>query len=129
MTDARYVRVVMPIGSDSRAPQKQIAISEGAKRAGFEVRFPVYLQLTPDRQLAWLISEFTRANAIIADVSRERPSCYYELGVAEAIGKRVHLIAETGTPIHQSAAGARVSYYSNLDDLTDVVESALKKSR
>jgi nucleoside 2-deoxyribosyltransferase len=118
----------MPVGSDSSVSGKRSAIAEGAERAGFKARFPDYLPFKPTFDLPGLIAEINGADSIIADLSRERPSCYYELGIAEATGKRVHLIAEVGTPIHQSVARSLVRYYVDLSDLAKVVENALKDS-
>jgi nucleoside 2-deoxyribosyltransferase len=117
----------MPISSDSLASEKKTAISEGAKRAGFKARFPDYLPLKPSFDLSEVVTEMREADSIIADLTRERPSCYYELGIAEAIGKNVHLVAEIGTPIHQTISRSLVRYYVNIDDLAKSVESALKE--
>jgi nucleoside 2-deoxyribosyltransferase len=128
MTDTRYVHVIMPIGSDPFVPAKKMAIAKGVKQAGLEARFPDYLPDKPTFHLPDLIAEIRDADSIIADLSHERPSCYYELGIAEAIGKKVHLIAEAATPIHQSVARSLVHYYVNINDLARTVESALKES-
>jgi hypothetical protein len=54
-----------------------------------------------------------QANRIIADLALERPSCYFEVGLAQSAGLRVDLIAPTGTPIHQVAGRQRVHRYSS----------------
>jgi hypothetical protein len=116
----------MPVGSEPLASGKRKAIVEGAKRAGFEAKFPDYLPSKPAFRLPELVAEMQAADSIIADLSRERPSCYYELGIAEVIGKKVHIVAEAGTPIHQSAVRSHVKYYTDVNDLVTVVENALK---
>src|SRR5271170_5243601 len=98
MNAARYVHVIMPIGSDPFASSKKAAIETGLNQIGLEARFPDYLPHKAQFSLPNLIEEIRGAESVIADLSRERPSCYYEVGVAEAIGKKVHLIAEVGTP-------------------------------
>src|SRR5215469_3591523 len=115
--DARpYVHVIMPVGSEPRALGKKAAIATGIKHIGYEARFPDYLPQRPTFSLPELIGEMVGADAIIADLTRERPSCYYELGIAEALGKTVYIIAELGTPIHQTAKRLEVHYYRNLED-------------
>jgi hypothetical protein len=115
----------MPVGSDHSAAQKKTAIAKGLEAVGIEARFPDYLPLQPKFALTDLLTEMRGAELVIADLSRERPSCYYELGLAEAIGKRVYLIAEQGTQIHQTASRSTVHYYSNLAELASVVERVL----
>jgi nucleoside 2-deoxyribosyltransferase len=126
MSGSPYVHVIMPVGSDLFAMEKKKAIADGAARAGFEIRFPDYLPLKPTFKISELIAEILGADCVIADLSHERPSCYYELGIAEALGKRVYLVAKTGTPIHQSAARSMVRYYVDIADLAKSVEQVLK---
>jgi hypothetical protein len=128
MTEGRYVHVIMPIGFDPSVPARKIAIAEGVRQVGLEARFPDYLPDKPRFHLPDLVAEIRGADFVIADLSRERPSCYYELGIAETIGKKVYLVAEAGTPIHQSVARSLVHYYAGIDDLARTVQSALKKS-
>ena len=127
MNSVRYVHVIMPVGSDPLVAAKKLAIAKGVQQAGLEARFPDYLPHKPTFQLLGLVAEIRGADSIIADLSHERPSCYYELGIAEAIGKKVHLVAEAGTPIHQSVTRSLVRYYADLNDLARTVESALKE--
>src|ERR1700732_3449030 len=101
MRGTHYVHVIMPVGSDPFASEKKLAIAKGVRQAGLEVRFPDYLPLKPTFGLPKLVAEMRDADYVIADLSGERPSCYYKLGIAEAIGKKVYLGAETGTRIHQ----------------------------
>ena len=50
---------------------------------------------------------------VLADLSLERPSCYFELGLAQAVGAHVFLIAATGTQIQQVGDSRRPSFYSD----------------
>ena len=54
---------------------------------------------------------------ILADVSLERPSCYFELGLMRATNVPIYLIAAEATPIHQvgDSGAADVAFYSSLD--------------
>jgi nucleoside 2-deoxyribosyltransferase len=124
-----YVHVIMPVGSDPEFPSKRAAINVGIERAGLVARFPDYLPHQPTFVLSELIQEIRGADLVIVDLSHQRPSCYYELGLAEALGKKVRLIAEVNTLIHQSAARSLVRYYRDLAELTRTVESALSEAR
>jgi hypothetical protein len=127
MSGGRYVHVIMPVGSDPFAAAKKATIAKIVRDAGLEARFPDYLPHRPTFALSEMIDEIRGADCIIADLSRERPSCYYELGIAEAVGKSVHLVAEAGTPIHQSATRSLIRYYADLDELARAIEGALRE--
>jgi nucleoside 2-deoxyribosyltransferase len=62
---------------------------------------------------------------VLADLSLERPSCYYELGLAEALGKPVYLIAKKNTDIHQTASRRLVRYFDNEDEYKVLVENII----
>jgi nucleoside 2-deoxyribosyltransferase len=57
---------------------------------------------------------FDDIDIFAADLSLERPSCYYEVGYVQALKKRVYLIAQIGTPIHQITGN--VTFYSNINE-------------
>ena len=127
MSDARYVLVIMPIGSEPLARAKKSEIADGLAKAGHSAKFPDYGLAEDAHWLPSLLEEIRNADFVFADLSLERPSCYYELGVAEALGKPVYLIAESGTPIHQCASRSTVSFYCGLHELTGVVKSAVNE--
>ncbi|MCU0286352.1 MAG: nucleoside 2-deoxyribosyltransferase [Acidobacteria bacterium] len=70
-----------------------------------------------------VISEVSGTAFVFADVSFERPSCYYELGIARALQKPTFIVARTGTIIHQCEGN--VHYYVNLIEYEDLVRKAL----
>jgi hypothetical protein len=120
-----YVHVIMPIGSDPDWRAKQAAVAKGVHGLGLQPRFPNYLPFTGTFDPGKLMDEMRGAVAVIVDLSHERPSCYYELGLAEIAGVPVVAIAEVGTPIHQSAARARVAFYETMDQLARLIEAGL----
>ena len=122
----RRVEIVMPIGSDPGFADKQAAIGRGARLAGFQASFPDYQVLQPAFQLSALIAHMRGAAVVLADVTGERPSCYYEVGVAEALGIPTLLIAEAGTAIHQAGGRAEAKYYADLGDLEAVTAELLR---
>jgi hypothetical protein len=127
MNEGEYFHVIMPVGSDPDWQEKATAIKQAAVRNGVSVRFPDYVPKAPVFRLIDLKRELAGAAFVLADLTLERPSCYYELGLAEALGLRVCLVAESETPIHQSAARSEVRYFRNLVEFDVVVDRAIKE--
>ncbi len=80
--------------------------------------------------------EIQRATFIVADLTDERQSCYFEAGYAEAFGKPVIYIASKesvlapGTPtrihcdIHMN-----INLFTNHEELADKLRAAIEKNR
>jgi hypothetical protein len=52
-----------------------------------------------------------RAYFVIADLSHERPNCYFELGYAQALGKPALLLSGEGTRVHFNVADQMVHMF------------------
>ena len=65
------------------------------------------------------------ADAVLADLTLERPSCYFELGYAQAIKKPVFLIARARTEIHQCISRCSLNTYSNLNEYGSLIRRIL----
>ncbi|MET1112448.1 MAG: hypothetical protein ABWX67_13075 [Allosphingosinicella sp.] len=117
----RPVHIIMPVWSDPRFAEKQAAIARGASAAGFPVRFPEYSVENPEFDADNYERQLRSSSAVLADLTGERPSCYFEIGFAEGMGRSIHIIAEAGTDIHQSAYRHRARYYSNMAELEQLV--------
>jgi nucleoside 2-deoxyribosyltransferase len=61
----------------------------------------------------------------IADLSYERPSCYYEVGYLQGQNKNVYLICTSDTTIHQLLNKENLLKYSNIDSYKLIIESIL----
>lgn len=123
-----YFHVIMPFGSDSGARLKQGIIIKVAEAYDFEPRFPAYDSFTLDFDLRLALEDLEGSAFVLADLSLERPSCYYELGLAEALGKTMYLIAAHGTPIHQTANRKFVRFYNDLKTLEYATKEVLKEA-
>lgn len=56
-----------------------------------------------------------KSQFIIADLTEERPNCYFEAGYADAIGKRIIFMAKKGTKLHFDIAGRQVIFWEDLE--------------
>ncbi|MDQ7907287.1 hypothetical protein RB614_22485 [Phytohabitans sp. ZYX-F-186] len=121
------VYVIMPVGSDPAYERRRATIEEAAAALGLATLLPA------DRQhadvpfdLEHARRDLRRARVVLADLTLERPSCYYEVGLAQALNRRVVLVAERGTPIHQAHDRDKVIFYDSLDDLSAKLTRVLR---
>lgn len=122
------IYAISPVGSDPDYANKRMALEDSALRLGFNVLFPmdaVRQKLDSAPHIRQAMAQMTSAHIVVADLSLERPSCYFELGVAEASGANIAVIARRGTDIHQTSMRDLVQSYSDLNDYNRLVTRIL----
>ena len=91
---------------------------------------------TLDELVKRIKEEIEKSKFIIADLTDERPSCYFEAGYAEALRKPVLFVAskesvvnpKTPTKVHFDIH-RNVNYFTNTKELTQKLKAALDKNR
>jgi len=122
-----YFYVIMPIGADPAAMQKQELIRTIAATRNLTPHFPKYETQQSSFDLKSTLDDLKGAWFVLTDLSLARPSCYYELGLAEALGKEVYLIAQQGTEVHQTAARVSINFYEDLQDLKNIIAELMDR--
>ena len=139
------VFVVMPIQGEKFGTQDQQRIHvEYDKR--FEVlekalnkQDCVAIRIDKEHPLDDLVKrikeEIHKAKFLVADLTDERPSCYFESGYAEALGKPVIHVASKESVLHPGQATKihfdihkNVSFFTNHEELAQKVATAIEKN-
>lgn len=119
----RTIFFVVPVGLDPRfSIKRQIALDI----VGENALIPPLRQQEPvaDFRIDLAVQTLQQVTLLIADLSFERPSCYFELGMAQALGIRTFIMAESGTRLHQHAGD--VSFYSDLEQYRNLIRIAVR---
>lgn len=122
----RFVLVIAPVRADPKFGAKMDIIRSLCARDGLGSRTPEIQPKTFD--LNAMIEAIRDAEVIVVDLSYGRPSCYYELGLIEALGDAPFLLAESGTQIFQHSGHADVNFYDDIDGYRVLIEAALMRT-
>lgn len=121
--DYSKVIVIAPVSSDPDFSHKMVLLAECCRQRNLSVRAPLAKASSFDLESE--LGAICHAKLIIADLSNERPSCYYEIGLAEAMRTPVRLLAKNGTTIHQHSGLVDVQFYRNLQEYLAIIEGFL----
>lgn len=119
-----YLLIITPVRADPQFEAKMQVVRSVCSSEGLECLLPERNPGGFDLKVA--IETILGASVIVADLSYARPSCYYELGLVEAIGRRPALIAAMGTEIFQHSERGAVAFYNDLKSYGDIVRGAIR---
>jgi hypothetical protein len=120
--------VIMPVSLDKNFSRKKELLEQIAQQAGLIPCLPIDKRVYPSFQLGTTLTVLRDSEFVLADLSFERPSCYYELGLTQALGKTVFLMAERGTVIHQVDGRDQIRFYTDLSEYQKLVSEILHKA-
>lgn len=123
-----FVFLVAPYSLDPHFKEKSLILSELAREAGVKIGWasPEYVRASAGGLVG--LGDLKQADVVIGDLSFERPSCYFEVGLANGLNKPVFLIAKQGTSLHQVAGRDAVEFYSTIEQYKQVVQRILSRA-
>ncbi|WP_051531206.1 hypothetical protein [Sphingomonas sp. URHD0057] len=121
---ARQVFVLTPL-SEKELPTYQTVETACEKVGLFAVRGDEQNIVGPI--LPVVVREIIRSRFVIADLNGRNPNVFYEMGIAQALGKDVLMFAERGdiTDIPFDLAHQRIIFYESRKQLHDRLVSAI----
>jgi nucleoside 2-deoxyribosyltransferase len=69
-----------------------------------------------------------KADLVIADLTNVNPNVYYEVGYADALNKKLILVAQTGTVLGFNISNIRTLFYDNPEDLQQQLRDAIDEA-
>jgi nucleoside 2-deoxyribosyltransferase len=80
--------------------------------------------------------EIRRAQFLVADLTDERPSCYFEVGFAEALGTPVIYVASKQSVVHPGTntqihfdIHKNINFFTNHKELEEKIKFVFKKNK
>lgn len=73
-----------------------------------------------------ILSAINRSRFLVADLTDEKPNCYYEVGYAHALGKPVIILAKEGTHRHFDISTYKWNFWKDYIDLKPKFEKELQ---
>jgi hypothetical protein len=119
------VFIIMPISADPNHKEKKEILKRVFQSENLDAHFP--LEKRGSFELDVTIKDIAKSLFVLADLSYGRPSCYYELGLCQGIGKGTFLIAEEKTTIYQSSGS--VFYYSDLETFESTIHMSVQEMK
>jgi nucleoside 2-deoxyribosyltransferase len=72
-----------------------------------------------------IIESITKAEFVIADLTKERPNVFFEAGFAHGLGKTPIYVAREGTPIHFDIKDYPIILFRNMKELKEGITQRL----
>lgn len=72
-----------------------------------------------------ILEAITRSRFVVADLTDERPNCYYEVGYAHALGKPVIILAKKDTRRHFDISVYKWNFWTDYKDLKKIFEAEI----
>ena len=127
LSQQRRAFIVMKMNDDSLELAYRDGILQALKVTNYDKR-RIDDYVDGDKISPRILKEIRRSDVVIADLTDERPNCYYEVGYAHALGKKVILSAKQGTNVHFDLKDNNFIFWKSTSDLKDKLIIALQSS-
>lgn len=117
--------MIVPHVFDPSFTDKRRVVERISSVLGIDVFYAPYQLPSGEFDINKTIEILKKVDFFVADLSYERPSCYFEVGFVQAMNKPIDLIAIDGTIIHQALNRDKVKYYAQLHDYEKLIESII----
>lgn len=120
-----YIVVVTPGVIDQLHFAKRELVTSLCDRLAIRAVYDDYKPVAPEFAIEATKALLLNSALVLVDLSYERPSCYFELGMTEALGVRAGVVAQRGTPIHQTSYRDAVRYFLDIREYELIVSDVL----
>jgi len=124
-TPKKQIFVIMKISDKELDSAYELAIKPLGNRFGYKI-FRIDDIHDSSVITDQIISSIAESEIIIADLTRERPNCYYETGFAQALGKELVLTIKKGERKHFDLASHRFIEWETAVELKRELEERLE---
>jgi len=117
--------MITPRSSDPLFQGKRQIVEKVSNHCGIKVHYSTGYPVYSDQDSQQSAALLQNSDFCIADLSYERPSCYFETGLAQCKGKPIDLIAQAGTTIHQVFNRDGVKFFKDLSDYETLIATII----
>lgn len=117
----------MPVASDPAYLQKRRVIERATASVGVESYFPMdHTPMgRPEFKVEETLERMTKSRLVLADLTLARPSCYFEVGLAQATHCPVLAVAQVGTELHQLGCREEVVRFQQYGEVANALIRSL----
>jgi hypothetical protein len=121
----RYAFFICPFGNEAIDHNYEFVIKPVLKSHLIDIqRADEIASVGPVTEI--ITKAILRSRLVIADLTDERPNCYYEVGFAHALGKPVIILAHEGSHRHFDISVHQWNYWNTYEDLKPKFEKAVE---
>ncbi len=122
---AKYSFFVCPLDDEEINDNYEYVIKPCVVKYGIEIQRADEITTT-DTITSEIIGAINKSRFLIADLTFERPNCYYEVGYAHALGKPIVILAKERTERHFDISTYKWLYWKDYKDLKPKLEKEIK---
>jgi len=121
----KKVFFICPFGNKEVDHNYEFAIKPAVEKHGYTIRRVDEISSTREITKE-ILDAIEKSTFIIADLTDEKPNCYYEVGYAHSLGKPVIIIAKKDVQRHFDISGYKWNYWENYEDLKPTLEKEVQ---